>query len=76
LALGYENAYYPKVFLRRHFSLMILLMIGTRRIAFFEGQFLYSICAASAVFQKTELFSRARAGVLSRNLLHAATPAA
>jgi hypothetical protein len=32
LALGWENTFYPNVFLRSHFSLMILLVIGTRRI--------------------------------------------
>jgi hypothetical protein len=32
LALGEKNAFYQKVFLRSHFSLMILLVIGTRRI--------------------------------------------
>jgi len=68
LALGQENAFYPKVFLRSHFS----LMIGTRRIclSWRTIPFLYSICAASTDFLKTELFLP-RAAVLSRNALHA-----
>ncbi len=77
LALGWENAFYPKVFLRSHFSLMISLMIGTRRIClpWRTIPFLVFDMCGTTVFLKTELFPLVRAPSLSGNLLHAAAAA-
>ena len=63
LALGEKNAFYQKVFLRSHFSLMILLVFGTRRIClrWRKIPFLVFDMCGSTVFLKTELFFLVRA---------------
>jgi hypothetical protein len=58
LALSWVNSFYPKVFLRSHFSLMILLVIGTRSICLpsMTIPFLEFDMFGSTVFLKAELF--------------------